>query len=681
MCRRGLRREPCNEGLLLLLLAGVLLLFSPFPQGSSSILPGCEARLLPLDGTESFSHGGTRGEEGPGEDHHSLRRILATHKKTAAPQAPSPSPSHSPSHSPSPSPSPKGEISGAPAKAPIAENGHSSTPKKSKRIPPLWALVVGPVVFLIIVAIVVTKVTLVRKRRRGKASGGTTWKKGLSLHDNQLLEQYTFASIPTITFEELEAACEEFTNVIGTSADCVIFKGTRLSDGVPIAVTRMRIPPERWTTKREIGFRHKVEDLARMNHDNMVNLVAYCATDSPFERILVFEYASNGTLYEHLHAKGMAEDHLDWATRMRIVMGAAFGLEYLHHKLVPPTSYFKFDARHVFLTEDYAAKLADFAVSADSGNIKTLGRRESFARIAQKVGYNEWETHKHPPNLDSNIRSFGVFLLEVVTGRRPFTDTQGPLFEWAKEYLGDKEKMWLMVDPSLKDYKKPELEAICEAVKMCLRPKGNKLPTMDELADMLSKALRMTREVANCKTSPLLWAEMELLNSMEHSLDDVPLGANSPKNYNNFSAFSPKSFSISSPDGRRGLFSPGGTANSKHKIFNRIGSGGNNSDEQSAIKHSPLPKLSASSLSLSSKRSWGASHAGELELLSPKEDEDDDDDESQEVPLAASINSGIASSQACQESFGRSFRRVWAENAAELAKFEGQTPSSNNLGR
>lgn len=513
---------------------------------------------------------------------------------------------------------------------------------------------------------------VLRKRRR---EAGTTWKKGLSFHDNQELEKYSFAGVLTITFEDLETACEEFTNVIGTSTDCVVFRGTRVSDGLPIAVTRMRIPPERWTTKREIGFRHKVEDLARMNHDNMVNLVAYCATDTPFERMLVFEYASNGTLYEHLHAKGTAEDHLDWATRMRIVVGAACGLEYLHHKLVPPTSHFKFDARHVFLTEDYAAKLADFAISSDSGelSVRTLGRRNSFAKLATAVGYSEWEAHKHTPNLESNIRSFGVFLLEVVTGRRPFTDTQGPLIDWAKEYLNDSEKMPLMVDPSLKDYKKAELDAICEAVKMCIRPRGNKLPTMNQLADMLSNGLHMTREAANRKTSPLLWAEMQLFNSFDHSGDNVSLDAN-PKH---LSASSPSSPAVSTPDSRRFAsqgsnrvtsprlpLSPGDSTN---KNLSRHASA--NNEQQMGVKHSSLPKLP--NQSFNSKRSWGASNPSELELFSPRHD-DSSDSESQEIPLASSISSSYIPSSRTQDSFGRSFRRVWAENATELSKLEGR---------
>lgn len=666
MCQRRLRREQRNDGLLLLLLAAVLLLFCSSPSGSSGFLRGCEARLLPLlplNVHSSSGHGRTRDEGG--EESSLLRRMLEEDKSPHA-------------HTPIPAPAP------APARShknatssPTHSPTHSDQSGGKKEMNLLWVFIVGPVLFsMFLVVVVIAQIRFFVKRRRRR--DGSSWRKGISFHENKQLEKYTFAGLPTISFEELEAACEEFTNVIATSTDFRVFKGTRVSDGLQIAVTRILVPPQKWTARREIGFRHKVEDLARMNHSNMVNLVAYCATDTPFERMLVFEYASNGTLYEHLHSR-VAEEHLDWPTRMRIVMGAACGLEYLHHKLVPPTSHFKFDARHVFLTEDYAAKLADFAVSPDTVenmHVKSLGRRKSFNYIATAIGYGDWESYRgHAPNLESDIRSFGVFLLEVVTGRRQYTESQGPLMDWAKEYLHDPEKMWKMVDPSLKDYKKDELQAICDVVQMSSR-QGSKLPTMNELADVLSRALRMTREAANRRSSPLLWAEMELLASMEHSLEDVPLGCNSPRY-----PTSPKHRALNSLGSGNKLNSPF----SPRTIRSHDGSLSSSLDNDQFLELTPnsqAPRVSILNPSHSSKRMW-ASNPAELQLLSPNEQESGSSDD-QEAPLAASINSSLPR----DHSVGRSFRRVWVENSAEISKLElfsprggGRSTRFDSLGR
>jgi serine/threonine protein kinase len=226
--------------------------------------------------------------------------------------------------------------------------------------------------------------------------------------------------VPTISREELEAACEDFSNIIGSSSDSMVFKGT-LTNGTEIAVTSYRIPPTSWTPNIELYFRRKVEALARMNHRNLVNLIAYCSEEEPFERMLVFEYAPNGTLFEHLHNK--ESEHLDWPMRMRIVMGAAYGLQYMHHELVPPSSHLNFDSNSVYLSEDYAAKVADFGISKLSVGTNIIGRRKSFSKFVNDEQCND----RHTPDFESNVFSFGVFLLETITAR---SNAQGSLVEY-----------------------------------------------------------------------------------------------------------------------------------------------------------------------------------------------------------------------------------------------------------
>ena len=123
--------------------------------------------------------------------------------------------------------------------------------------------------------------------------------------------------------------------------------------------------------------------MARLNHENTGKLLGYCRESTPFTRMLVFEYASNGTLYEHLHCKSsftslfsvvyvfhcfvilkqttMTADgegcQLSWTRRMKIIIGIAHGLKYLHTEVEPPFSILELNSSAVYLTEDFSPKV------------------------------------------------------------------------------------------------------------------------------------------------------------------------------------------------------------------------------------------------------------------------------------------------------------------------------------
>lgn len=132
----------------------------------------------------------------------------------------------------------------------------------------------------------------------------------------------------------------------------------------------------------------QIDTLSRINHKNFVNLLGYCEEEEPFTRMMVFEYAPNGTLCEHLHGNfsettmeckscssiwgstlygsninvtlcwSVKEvEHLDWGARMRIIMGTAYCLQYMHHDLNPPVAHTNLTSSAIYLTDDYAAKV------------------------------------------------------------------------------------------------------------------------------------------------------------------------------------------------------------------------------------------------------------------------------------------------------------------------------------
>ncbi|KAL2611573.1 hypothetical protein R1flu_023265 [Riccia fluitans] len=411
---------------------------------------------------------------------------------------------------PSSPPVPRGKVHNAS----VADTGPSAT--VHDREPLLWVFLIGPAAFLcFLILLLISAIICLSKKRKGATV--IPWKVP------QNVPKAFVTGVPAISRAELETACEDFSNIIGTSAESVVFKGT-LENGTEVAVTSIRIPSASWNANTELYFRRKVEALARMSHNNLVNLLAYCTEEEPFERMLVFEYAPNGTLHEHLHNK--ESEHLDWGMRMRVVMGAAYGLQYMHHDLVPPTSHLNFDANSVYLTEDYAAKVADFGISKLSVGTNNLGRRKSFSKFINAIGYDDCDHDRHTPDFESNVLSFGVLLLETLTGRTPYSDTQGSLVDWAKEYLSDPKMMWYMVDPSLKSYSNDELVAICDIIRACIHPRPSKRPSMREVTFRLSNALNMSPEAASSKCSPLLWAELALLRSVDSSSEEPEAALN-----------------------------------------------------------------------------------------------------------------------------------------------------------
>ncbi|XP_043689766.1 protein MALE DISCOVERER 2-like [Telopea speciosissima] len=349
-------------------------------------------------------------------------------------------------------------------------------------------LVLGGVFLVAVLAAV-----LCACRRRGVTTIGP-WKSGLS---GQLQKAF-ITGVPKLNHSELETACEDFSNIIDTFADCTVFKGT-LSSGVEIAVASTMISSYNdWTKSCEIAFRKKIDTLSRVNHKNFVNLLGYCEEDVPFLRMMVFEYAPNGTLFEHLHVKEV--EHLDWNARMRIIMGTAYCLQYMHNELNPPVTHTNLQSSAIFLMDDYAAKIGELSFWSDLYKSKSSGGDES--------------EHSELPYLiepETNVYSFGILLLEIISGKLPCSE-EGSLVNWAAEYLNDKRSISYMIDPTLKSFKNNELDVICEVIQECIHQDPRQRPTIREITSKLREVIGISPEAATPRLSPLWWAELEILS-------------------------------------------------------------------------------------------------------------------------------------------------------------------------
>ncbi|CAO2836242.1 unnamed protein product [Amaranthus hypochondriacus] len=296
---------------------------------------------------------------------------------------------------------------------------------------------------------------------------------------------------PRLTSAELQTACEDFSNIIETSTGCLVFKGI-LSSGVEIAVLSSSIRSlQQWSRSAEREFYRKMDTFSRINHKNFVNLLGHCEEDDPFVRMMVFEYASNGNLYEHLHVKDM--DHLDWTTRMRIVMGTCYCLEHMHHELNPPITIPYLQSDSILLTDDYAAKVADVTFWSDIEAKAKFSDDDESEPLHSKPG----------PTLEDNVYSLGILLLEIISSKSLS----------AKEYLNDKEKHINLIDPSLKSFKTSELEIVCDVIRECINEDPRQRPTIKDVTAKLMTVIKISQDAATSRHSPLWWAELELLES------------------------------------------------------------------------------------------------------------------------------------------------------------------------
>ncbi|KAK4421154.1 protein MALE DISCOVERER 2 [Sesamum alatum] len=366
----------------------------------------------------------------------------------------------------------------------------SDTGKSGNSVKLIVGLSVG--VFLLILAIIII---IICRSRAAKTIA--PWKTGLS---GQLQKAFV-TGVPKLNRDELETACEDFSNIISTDEGvATVYKGT-LSSGVEIAVASTAIVSLKdWSKRSELLFRNKIDTLSRVNHKNFLNLIGYCEEDEPFTRMMVLEYAPNGTVNEHLHVKEV--EHLDWNARMRIIMGTAYCLQHMHD-LNPPIAHSNLNSKEILLTDDYAAKIADISFWA-----------ELVGKLKNTVDIDSAHSVQRPhADVETNIHSFGILLLEIITGRPPYSEEEGNLMIWAGQYLKDKSSLNKLVDPSLKSYKENELEVVCEVIQSCTEQDGPRRPSMKEVIQKLRQAIDISPDAATPRLSPLWWAELEILSA------------------------------------------------------------------------------------------------------------------------------------------------------------------------
>ncbi|CAN7008367.1 unnamed protein product [Brassica oleracea var. botrytis] len=245
----------------------------------------------------------------------------------------------------------------------------------------------------------------------------------------------------------------------------------------------------------------EVNVLGVVEHPNLVKLIGYCAEDDErgIQRLLVYEYVPNRSVQDHLSNRFIVTP-LPWSTRMKIAQDTARGLAYLHQGMEFQQIIFRdFKSSNILLDESWNAKLSDFGL-ARMGPSK--GVTHVSTAVVGTIGYAapEYIQTGHL-TAKSDVWSYGIFLYELITGRRPF-DRNRPrneqnILEWIRPHLTDIKKFKMIIDPRLEGnyYLKSALK-LAAVANRCLMVKAKARPTMSEVSEMLERIVESSEEVS-----------------------------------------------------------------------------------------------------------------------------------------------------------------------------------------
>ncbi|KAA8526338.1 hypothetical protein F0562_008459 [Nyssa sinensis] len=305
-------------------------------------------------------------------------------------------------------------------------------------------------------------------------------KKGITISKWRSFHKLGFSE-----FEILDCLNED--NVIGSGASGKVYK-TVLHNGEIVAVKKLWGGSKKDDTSVDLerdAFEAEVETLGQIRHKNIVRLWCCCNTGDC--KLLVYEYMPNGSLGDLLH--GSKGGLLDWPRRFRIALDAAEGLSYLHHDCDPPIVHRDVKSSNILLDGEFGARIADFGVAKIVAAVNK--RAESMSAIAGSCGYIAPEyAYTLRVNEKSDIYSFGVVILELVTGRRPIDPEFGEkdLVAWVCTSL-DQKGVDNVLDPNL-EYStfKEQICRLLDIGLLCISPLPINRPSMRRVVKMLQEA-------------------------------------------------------------------------------------------------------------------------------------------------------------------------------------------------
>ncbi|KAL5773810.1 hypothetical protein ACOSQ2_013734 [Xanthoceras sorbifolium] len=357
--------------------------------------------------------------------------------------------------------------------------------RKKSRVGIIAGAAIGGVTFTsLILGIILCYFARVVVKKKEDDPEGNKWAKSIKGTKGIKVSMFE-KSVSKMRLSDLMKATNSFTkdNIIGTGRTGTMYKAM-LPDGSSLMVKRLQD-----SRRLEKEFVSEMNTIGSVKHRNLVPLLGFCVAKK--ERFLVYKYMENGTLYDKLHPAEPEVCNMDWPLRLKIAIGSARGLAWLHHNCNPRIIHRNISSKCILLDGDFEPKLSDFGLARLMNPVDTHlstfvnGEFGDLGYVAPEYLRTLAATPK------GDVYSFGVVLLELVTGEKPThlvnapESFKGGLVEWITQ-LSDNSLLQTAIDKSLLGNGfENELNQCLRVACNCVLSTPKERPTMFEVNQLL----------------------------------------------------------------------------------------------------------------------------------------------------------------------------------------------------
>ncbi|XP_044499367.1 protein STRUBBELIG-RECEPTOR FAMILY 2 [Mangifera indica] len=286
------------------------------------------------------------------------------------------------------------------------------------------------------------------------------------------------------TVAELQSATNNFSEekLLGQGSLGYVYKA-EFPDGQTLAVKNINMVS--LSFQEEEQFMDVIRMVSQLRHPNIVTLLGYCVEHG--EHLLVYEFVRNLSLAEALH--NQVFNPLSWTIRLRIALGIARALNYLHSSFSPPVAHCNIKASNILLDEELMPRISDCGIAI----LRPLTSNSASELAINQTGYIAPDNvEPGSDNTKCDIYAFGVILLELLTGRRPIDCSRSRgefnLVTWASSRLHDREYLEQMVDPGIKGtFPSKTLSQFADIISLCILPEKEFRPPISEIVESLTR--------------------------------------------------------------------------------------------------------------------------------------------------------------------------------------------------
>ncbi|CAO2840359.1 unnamed protein product [Amaranthus hypochondriacus] len=289
-------------------------------------------------------------------------------------------------------------------------------------------------------------------------------------------------NVKSYSIADLQMATGSFNieNLVGEGSIGRVYRAV-FDDGKVLAVKKI---DSSILANHPEDFTEIVASISKLHHPNVTELVGYCSEHG--QHLLIYEFHKNGSLHDFLHLDDEYSKPLTWNARVKIALGSARALEYLHEVCSPSVVHQNFKSENILLDAELNPHLSDCGLASLLPNANQVINHNACApEVADSGQYT----------LKSDVYSFGVVMLELLTGRKPFDSTllwaEQSLVRWATPQLHDIDALTKMVDPALEGlYPVKSLSRFADVIALCVQPEPEFRPPMSEVVQALVRLVQ-----------------------------------------------------------------------------------------------------------------------------------------------------------------------------------------------